>query len=122
MSRPQTRELRTSTPLETRHSLARCVSNYLSDDETGLLITEQSTTKKRPTSRGTQENPVKHCFGQDIEDNNKKAPRQYRPKWEYADKFRIASLSVRGMKEFAKRGQTILETVTRSIYIMCIRN
>ena len=55
------------------------------------------------------------------EDKNKIAPRQYRPKWEYADKFRIASLSVRGRKEFAKRGQIIKEMLTRSIDIMCIQ-
>ena len=30
--RSQTREYRTSTPLETRHRLARCVSNYLFDE------------------------------------------------------------------------------------------
>ena len=37
-------------------------------------------------------------FGQDIEDKHKIAPREHRPKWKYADKLKVATLNVRGMK------------------------
>ena len=61
------------------------------------------------------------CFGQDIEDKNKIAPREHRPKWEYADKLKVATLNVRGMKEFAKREQIIQEMINRNIDILCIQ-
>ena len=61
------------------------------------------------------------CFGQDIEDNDKIAPRELRPKWGYDDKLRIGSLNVRGLKEFAKREQITQEIVNINIDIMCIQ-
>ena len=122
MSRTQTREYRTSTPLETRRSLARCVSHYLSDDENRAF--KDSNNHGLGNDRhhtGDKRTLLNICFGQDIGDKNKIAPRQCIPKWEYADKLRIATLNVRGMEEFAKRGQIIQEVVTRSIVIMCIQ-
>lgn len=61
------------------------------------------------------------CFGQDIEDKNSIAPRQHRPTWDYNDKLGIATLSIRGMKEFAKRKQIIQEIETNKKYSMCIQ-
>ena len=61
------------------------------------------------------------CFGQDIEDKNKIAPRQLRPKWGYNDKLRIGSSNVRGMKEFAKREQITQEMIKGNLDTMCTR-
>ena len=107
IARTRTREYRTSTPLETRHSLARCVSNYLYDDDHRAFkgSYNQRNSKDRHHT-GHKITLLNICFGQDIEDKNKIAPREHRPKWEYADKLKVATLNVRGMKEFAKENKS----------------
>uniref|UniRef100_UPI00404B0406 endonuclease/exonuclease/phosphatase family protein n=1 Tax=Flavobacterium sp. TaxID=239 RepID=UPI00404B0406 len=122
IARIQARDYRTSTPLETRHSLARCVSNYLHDEDHRAF--KDSNNQRNSNDRhhmGHKRTLFSICFGQDIEDKNKIAPREYRPKWEYADKLKVATLNVRGMKEFAKREQIIQEMISRKIDIMCIQ-
>ena len=79
IARTQTREYRTSTPLETRHSLARCVSNYLYDDDHRAF--KGSYNQRNSNGRhhmGHKRTLLNICFGQDIEDKHKIAPREHR--------------------------------------------
>ena len=77
IARTRTREYRTSTPLETRHSLARCVSNYLYDDDYRAF--KDSYNQRNSKDRhymGHKRILLNICFGQDIEDKHKIAPRE----------------------------------------------
>ena len=121
LARTQTREYRTSAPLETRRSLARCVSNYLYDDDhRAFKDSHNHRNSKDRHYMGHKRTLLNICLGQDM-DKNKIAPREHRPKWEYADKLKVATLNVREMKEFTKREQIIQEMITRNIDIMCIQ-
>ena len=108
--------------MEARHRLARCVSNY-PFDEGSRAFKHSDNTRHRNDRHYTGHNIflLNICFGQDIEDKSKIAPRQFRPKCEYIDELRIGSLSVRGMKEFAKREQIIQEMIEGNLDIMCIQ-
>ena len=43
------------------------------------------------------------------------------PKWDYAKELKIASLSVRGMKEISKREQVVTYMKNNSIDLLCIQ-
>ena len=72
LSISQTRKNRTSTPLEARHRLARCVSNYLVEEGNRAFKDSYNTRHRNDRHyTGHKIHFLSICCGQDIEDKTR---------------------------------------------------